>query len=62
MFVGADHDPALFALLEDYGRPFVLTWGVDPCAGTLASASTTAPPAIAMTRHVLAWGTGASRC
>jgi LacI family transcriptional regulator len=30
VFVGLDHDPALFALLEDYGRPFVLTWGVDP--------------------------------
>jgi LacI family transcriptional regulator len=29
MFVGLDHDPRLFALLEDYGRPFVLTWGVD---------------------------------
>lgn len=30
VFVGVDHDPALFALLEDYGRPYVLTWGVDP--------------------------------
>jgi LacI family transcriptional regulator len=30
IFVGLDHDPALFALLEDYGRPYVLTWGVDP--------------------------------
>ncbi len=29
MFVGLDHDPRLFALLEDYGRPYVLTWGVD---------------------------------
>ncbi len=29
VFVGVDHDPALFALLEDYGRPYVLTWGVD---------------------------------
>ena len=30
VFVGLDHDPALFSLLRDYGRPFVLTWGVDP--------------------------------
>src|SRR5690606_26834962 len=30
VFVGIDHDPALFALLEDYGRPYVLTWGTDP--------------------------------
>ena len=30
VFVGVDHDPRLFSLLEDYGRPYVLTWGVDP--------------------------------
>lgn len=30
VFVGLHHDPALFALLKDYGRPYVLTWGVDP--------------------------------
>src|SRR5689334_276817 len=29
VFVGLDHDPALYALLERYGRPYVLTWGVD---------------------------------
>jgi LacI family transcriptional regulator len=29
MFVGLDHDPALYALLARYGRPYVLTWGVD---------------------------------
>jgi LacI family transcriptional regulator len=30
LLVGLDHEQALFTLLEDYGRPFVLTWGVDP--------------------------------
>jgi LacI family transcriptional regulator len=30
VFVGLDHDPALFTMLENYGRPYVLTWGVDP--------------------------------
>ena len=30
VFVGLDHGPALFSLLEGYGRPYVLTWGVDP--------------------------------
>ena len=30
VFVGVDHHPALFSLLEDYGRPYVLTWGIDP--------------------------------
>jgi LacI family transcriptional regulator len=29
VFVGLDHDPALFSLLDAYGRPYVLTWGVD---------------------------------
>jgi LacI family transcriptional regulator len=29
MLVGIDHDPRLFALLEDHDCPFVLTWGVD---------------------------------
>jgi LacI family transcriptional regulator len=28
-FVGLDHDPALYHLLERYRRPYVLTWGVD---------------------------------
>ncbi|MEJ7932476.1 LacI family DNA-binding transcriptional regulator [Ramlibacter sp. AN1015] len=30
VFVGLDHEQALFSLLEDYGRPYVLTWAVDP--------------------------------
>ncbi|WP_082521955.1 LacI family DNA-binding transcriptional regulator [Ramlibacter sp. Leaf400] len=30
MLVGLDHEQGLFGLLEDYGRPYVLTWGVDP--------------------------------
>lgn len=29
VFVGLDHDPALFTMLENYGRPYVLAWGVD---------------------------------
>ena len=29
VYVGSDHDPALYRLLNDYGRPYVLTWGVD---------------------------------
>ena len=30
VLVGLDHEQGLFSLLEDYGRPYVLTWGVDP--------------------------------
>jgi hypothetical protein len=37
VFVGLDHDPALFALLESYGRPYVLTWGVDVEIGRAAA-------------------------
>jgi LacI family transcriptional regulator len=29
MFVGTDHDPELFVLLEEFQRPYVLTWGLD---------------------------------
>jgi LacI family transcriptional regulator len=30
VFVGIDHDPALYAMLDRFRRPYVLTWGVDP--------------------------------
>lgn len=29
MFIGLDHDPELFVMLEEYGRPYVLTWALD---------------------------------
>jgi LacI family transcriptional regulator len=29
VFVGLDHDPELFVLLNEFQRPYVLTWGVD---------------------------------
>jgi LacI family transcriptional regulator len=29
MFVGTDHDPELFVLLNEFKRPYVLTWGID---------------------------------
>jgi LacI family transcriptional regulator len=38
VFVGTEHDPRLFMLLDEFARPFVLTWGVGaadgrPCVG-----------------------------
>ena len=56
VFVGVDHDPALYALLDRYGRPYVLTWGVDhsglhPSIGFDNRAAT-----YAMTRHLLDLG------
>ena len=56
MFVGLDHDAELFSLLDRYGRPYVLTWGVDasglhPSIGFDNRAATHA-----MTRHLLELG------
>jgi LacI family transcriptional regulator len=56
VFVGVDHDPALFSLLDRYGRPYVLTWGVDasqmrPSIGFDNRAAT-----YAMTQHLLDLG------
>jgi LacI family transcriptional regulator len=38
VFVGADHDPELFALLGQFSIPYVITWAIDragvhPCVG-----------------------------
>jgi len=56
VFVGLHHQPALFTMLESYGRPYVLTWGVDamqrhPSIGFDNRAAT-----LAMTRHLVALG------
>ncbi len=56
VFVGTDHDPALYTLLEGYGRPYVLTWGVDarrrhPSIGFDNRAAT-----YALTQHLLSLG------
>jgi len=56
VFVGLDHDAELFSLLDRYGRPYVLTWGVDasglhPSIGFDNRAAT-----YAMTRHLLDLG------
>lgn len=56
VFVGLSHDPALFSMLENYGRPYVLTWGVDalglhPSIGFDNRAAT-----FAMARHLIGLG------
>jgi LacI family transcriptional regulator len=56
VFVGLDHDAELVSLLDRYGRPYVLTWGVDasglhPSIGFDNRAAT-----YAMTRHLLDLG------
>lgn len=56
VFVGLDHDRALYSLLERFGRPYVLTWGVDaaglhPSIGFDNRAAT-----CAITQHLLELG------
>lgn len=56
VFVGLHHDTALFALLEDYGRPYVLTWGVDPMRQHPSIGFDNRAATFEMTRHLIALG------
>lgn len=56
VFVGLDHDPALFSMLEDYGRPYVLTWGIDPLQRHPSIGFDNQAATHAMTRHLLSLG------
>ena len=56
MFVGTDHDPELFVLLNEFNRPYVLTWGIDrsgrhPSVGFDSQAATRE-----MTEHLIRLG------
>jgi LacI family transcriptional regulator len=56
VFVGLDHHPALFALLEGYGRPYVLTWGVDPMRRHPSIGFDNRAATFAMTQHLIGLG------
>ncbi|MBB5215486.1 LacI family DNA-binding transcriptional regulator [Parapusillimonas granuli] len=56
VFVGLDHHPALFSLLEDYGRPYVLTWGVDPLRRHPSVGFDNQAAAYQVTRHLIELG------
>ena len=56
VFVGLHHDPALFVLLESYGRPYVLTWGVDPLRRHPSIGFDNRAATFEMTRHLIALG------
>ncbi|MEO8836830.1 MAG: substrate-binding domain-containing protein [Caldimonas sp.] len=56
VFVGVSHDPALFALLESYGRPYVLTWGVDPLRQHPSVGFDNRAATFAMTQHLIGLG------
>jgi len=56
VFVGLHHDPALFALLGDYDRPYVLTWGVDPMRQHPSVGFDNRAATFEMTRHLIGLG------
>ena len=56
VFVGLHHDAALFALLEDYGCPYVLTWGVDPMRHHPSIGFDNRAATFEMTRHLIELG------
>ena len=56
VFVGLHHDPALFALLESYGRPYVLTWGVDPMRQHPSIGFDNRAATFAITKHLIELG------
>ncbi len=56
VFVGLHHDPGLFALLERHGRPYVLTWGVDPMRRHPSIGFDNRAATFAVTRHLIELG------
>jgi LacI family transcriptional regulator len=56
VFVGLAHDPALFSLLESYGRPYLLTWGIDPLARQPSIGFDNRAATFEMTRQLIGLG------
>ena len=56
MFVGADHASALYRLLDNYGRPYVLTWGIDPARRHPTIGFDNAAATREIARHLLGLG------
>lgn len=56
VFVGLDHERGLFELLRGYGRPYVLTWGVDPARRHPSIGFDNRAATLAITRHLIDLG------
>lgn len=54
VFVGLDHQPALFSQLDDFNCPYVLTWGVDPMHRHPSIGFDNRATTYAIARHLLA--------
>lgn len=56
VFVGLDHDPELYALLEEFERPYVLAWGVDRSGAHPSIGFDNRKATYAMASHLVALG------
>ncbi len=56
MFVGRDHDQELYALLADFGRPYVLAWALDDSGSHPSIGFDNRAAARAMATHLLDLG------
>lgn len=56
VLVGLSHDPALFSMLESYGRPYVLTWNVDPLGQHASIGFDNRAALFAMTKRLIGLG------
>jgi LacI family transcriptional regulator len=56
VFVGLYHDPALFALLANHDKPYVLTWGVDPMRRHPSIGFDNRAATFAVTQHLIDLG------
>ncbi len=56
VLVGLDHEQALLALLQDYGRPYVLTWGIDPLQRHPSIGFDNRAATLLAARHLIALG------
>lgn len=56
VFVGLDHDPELYVLLEEFARPYVLAWGVDRTAAHPSIGFDNRRATHAMASHLVALG------
>jgi LacI family transcriptional regulator len=56
VLVGLDHDAKLFGLLEDFGRPYVLTWGMDALQRHPSIGFDNREPTYLLAKHLIGLG------
>jgi len=56
VFVGINHDAELFSMLQNYGRPYILTWGIDPSGHHPSIGFDSRSATFDLTRHLIDLG------